>query len=193
MARVTWDNGSAYEMVLEARADAPPAAVYRLLADLPAHLDWGGRRQRRSFRLTALSGPAPAATGTQFSSEGVIPMTRTRSRDDSTVVAAEPPSVFEFHTDSTMDWPHAGRSETRWEHRYEIRPHGAGSQVRYRLRLAAANNPPLRMRAPLMRTMTHRVMIPLLCRRGFDNLLATAAHAHTAATDVPTRRTWSKR
>ena len=102
-------------------------------------------------------------------------MTKAPSRDHSTVVAAEPPSVFEFHTDSVTDWPRGGRSETRWEHRYEIRRDGAGSLVTYRLRLAAANNPPLRMRAPLMRTMTHRVMIPMLCRRGFDNLLKAAA------------------
>jgi hypothetical protein len=31
------------------------------------------------------------------------------------------------------------------------------------------SNPPLRMRVALMATMTHRVMIPFLCRRGFSN------------------------
>ena len=179
MAQVTWNGGSAYEMVLKAHTDAPPAAVFSLLTDLSAHLDWGGRRQRRNFRLTAMHAatavPDGARAGTEFVSEGVIPMTKAPSRDHSTVVAAEPPSVFEFHTDSVTDWPRGGRSETRWEHRYEIRRDGAGSLVTYRLRLAAATNPPLRMRAPLMRTMTHRVMIPMLCRRGFDNLLKAAA------------------
>jgi hypothetical protein len=53
-------------------------------------------------------------------------------------------------------------------------PDGRGSHVTYRLRVAAVENPPLRMRAPIMRTMTHRVMIPFLCQRGFANLLRTA-------------------
>jgi hypothetical protein len=30
------------------------------------------------------------------------------------------------------------------------------------------------MRLPLMRTVTHRVMIPRFCRRGFTNLLRSA-------------------
>jgi hypothetical protein len=42
------------------------------------------------------------------------------------------------------------------------------------MRGAGLSGAPLRMRAPVMRTVTHRVMIPFLCRRGFDNLLRTA-------------------
>ena len=76
MAQVTWDGGSAYEMVLKAHTDAPPAAVFSRLTDLSAHLDWGGRRQRRNFRLTAMHAatavPDGARAGTEFVSEGVI-------------------------------------------------------------------------------------------------------------------------
>ena len=64
--------------------------------------------------------------------------------------------------------------KARYEHRYEIAPDGTGSRVVYRLRQTAITDPPLRMRAPLMRTMTHRVMIPRFCRRGLNNLLRSA-------------------
>jgi hypothetical protein len=44
----------------------------------------------------------------------------------------------------------------------------------YRLRQTSISNAPLRLRLPVMRIVTHRVMIPMFCRRGFVNLLRTA-------------------
>ncbi|MGZ4603736.1 MAG: hypothetical protein ACXV0U_09085, partial [Kineosporiaceae bacterium] len=63
MTRVVWNRDTAYEMTWDAHCDAPPAAVYDVLADLSTHLDWGGRRQRRNFRLTALHAEGPARVG----------------------------------------------------------------------------------------------------------------------------------
>jgi hypothetical protein len=174
MTRVTWDGGADYEMVLDARCDASPTAVYDVLADSSTHLDWGGRRQRRGFRLTSLEAAGPMQAGSEFTSIGTIPMSTSRWEDSSVVVRAEPPRVLEFHTDGVVTWPSGRRTRARWEHRYEIEPDLAGSRVAYSLRRTAMTDAPLRMRMPVMRSLTHRVMIPLLCRRGFLNLLKAA-------------------
>ncbi len=110
MAHVVWDGGNSYEMVLDARCDAPPTAVYDLLADLATHLDWAGRQQRRGFRLTALRADGPMRTGAQFTSVGSMPMTRTRWQDRSVVVRADRAAVFEFHTDGVAVWPSGRRT-----------------------------------------------------------------------------------
>jgi hypothetical protein len=90
------------------------------------------------------------------------------------VVEARRPEFVEFRTEAVVVWRTGKRTEARYEHRYEIAPDGMGSHVVYRLRQTDITNAPLRMRLPLMRTMTHRLMLPLLCRRGFANLLRSA-------------------
>lgn len=174
MTEVRWDGGAGYEMVLDARCDAPPAAVYDVLADLSTHMEWAGKRQYRGFRLLSLRGTGPVETGTEFTSVGSIPMTRARWENHNEVVETRPPEVLEFHTEAIAVWRTGKRTEARYEHRYEITPDGTGSRVVYRLRQTAIANPPLRMRLPMMRTLTHRVMIPRFCRRGFTNLLRSA-------------------
>ena len=161
-------------MVLDARCDASPAAVYDVLSDLSTHLDWAGKRQYRGFRLLSLRGTGPVETGTEFTSVGSIPMARSRWENINEVVEARRPEVLEFHTEAVVVWRTGKRTEARYEHRYETSSDGTGSRVVYRLRQTAITNPPLRMRAPLMRAMTHRVMIPRFCRRGFANLLRSA-------------------
>jgi hypothetical protein len=174
MTEVRWDGGAAYDMVLAARSDAPTSAVYDVLADLSTHMDWAGTRQYRSFRLLSLDGSGPVETGTVFTSVGTMPMARSRWQNRNVVAEARPPEVLEFHTEAVVTWRSGKRTEARYEHRYEIEPDGTGSRVTYRLRQTAISNPPLRMRLPIMRTMTHRVMIPRFCRRGFRNLLRSA-------------------
>src|SRR3954469_19208104 len=167
----TVEGMTPYEMTLDGRCDATPYAVYAVLADLSTHLEWAGRRQRRSFRLTTLTPAGPMLVGTEFTSTGTMPMTRTRMNDRSVVVRAEPGSLLEFHTTSTSTWRGGLHTEARWEHEYRISPSPDGSRVTYRLRSAGTTGAPLRMRVPVMRTMTYKVMVPFLCRRGFMNLL----------------------
>ena len=175
MTQVTWTAGTpGYEMTLESRCSAPPEDVYEVLADLSTHLEWGGRQQRRSFRLTALRGAGRAQIGTEFVSTGTIPMSRSRWEDHSVVVRAEPATVLEFHTDGVATSPSGRTTRARWEHRYQIDPEDGGCHLVYRLQLADITNAPWRMRLPLARALTHRVMIPFLCRRGFTNLLREA-------------------
>jgi hypothetical protein len=163
-----------YEMTLDGYCTALPEAVYGVLADLSTHLDWGGRGQRRTFRLTALEPAGPVREGTRFTSAGTIPMSRAHWSDESVVVRAEAPRLLEFHTDGVAVGPRGQGTRVRWEHRYAIEPEGTGCRVTYRLRRTSITRAPLRMRVPVMRTVTHRVMIPFLCRRGFTNLLALA-------------------
>ncbi len=174
MAEVRWDGGATYEMVLEARCDASPAAVYDVLADLSTHVEWAGKHQYPGFRLLSLRGTGPMQVGTGFTSVGSIPMARSRWENTNMVVEAERPEIVEFHTEAVVVWRSGKRTEGLYEHRYEIAPAGTGSRVVYRLRQTAITDPPLRMRAPLMRTMTHRVMIPRFCRRGLNNLMRSA-------------------
>jgi hypothetical protein len=174
MTEVRWDGGARYEMVLDARCDASSADVYDVLADPSTHLDWAGKRQYPGFRLLSLRGSGPLEAGSEFTSVGSIPMARSRSENGNEVVEARRPEILEFHTDAVVVWRSGKRTEARYEHRYEIRPEGTGSRVTYRLRQMAIENPPLRMRLPLMRALTHRVMLPRLCRRGFSNLLRSA-------------------
>lgn len=171
---VRWDGGAAYEMRLDASSDAAPAAVYDELADLSTHLDWGGRRQYRGFRLLSLDGSGPMRTGSRFTSVGTVPMALSRWENRNEVVEARAPHVVEFHTDAEVVWRSGKRTVARYEHRYEIVPDGTGSRVSYRLRQTAITDPPLRMRLPVMRTMTHRMMIPMFCRRGFGAMLREA-------------------
>jgi hypothetical protein len=156
MIHVGWDGGAVYEMTLEARCDAPPSAVYGELADLSTHLDWAGKRQYPGFRLLSLRDAGHMENGTEFTSVGSVPMALSRWENQNEVVEARFPETLEFHTRGLIVWRSGTRTEARYEHRYETRPDGTGSRVVYRLRQTAITNPPLRMRLPLMRTMTHR-------------------------------------
>lgn len=181
MSQMRWDGGTAYELVFEGSCEAPPEVVYAVLADLSTHLEWAGRRQYPGFRLASLEGSGPIQVGTEFDSVGQIPMATSRFRNRNTVVEARPAQVLAFYTESTIDWRSGRRSEASYEHRYGIEPAGTGSRVVYRLHQTRFRNPPLRARVPLMRTVTHRVMIPFLCGRGFRNLLRLAERSAAGA------------
>ena len=149
---VRWDGGANYEMVLDASSDASPAAVYDVLADLSTHLDWAGTRQHRGFRLLSVRGTGPLELGTEFESVGSIPMALVRWENHNEVVEARRPEVLEFHTEAVAVWRSGERTEALYEHRYEIVSDGTGSRVTYRMRQTAIENPPRRMRLPMMRS-----------------------------------------
>jgi len=187
MTEVRWDGGADYELVFEASCKASPNAVYDVLADLSTHLDWAGKRQYRGFRLISISGTGPLETGTEFASVGTVPMALSRWENQNEVVEARRPEILELHTEAIVMWRSGHQTEARYEHRYEIAPDGTGSRVTSRLRQTELENPPLRARLPLMRTLTHRVMMPRFCRRGFKNLLRSAERRSAAVSSVPLR------
>ena len=163
---------------------AGPEAVYDLLADLRTHLEWGGTRQRRDFRLITLDAPpGPATVGATFSSTGTIPMSVRHWEDHSTVTAADRARVFEFITEATNGG--AQRMRARYRHRYELAPEGPGSRVTYTVTQLEVARPMLRMALPGVRDLTWGMAIPMLCRRGLRNLLELAERSAVRATRQP--------
>lgn len=155
---------------------ARPEAVYDVLADLRTHVEWGGARQSREFRLVTLDAPpGPATVGTIFSSTGVIPMSRRQWSDRSTVAVADLPLKFEFTTQATAGERNAMTAVYR--HSYEIAPAAAGSRVTYRMTQLSITNPILRL-GPAMGRMTW-LMIPMFAARGLRNLLALAEQSNS--------------
>jgi polyketide cyclase/dehydrase/lipid transport protein len=163
-------------------SQARPEAVYDVLADLRTHLEWGGARQIRDFRLLSLDASrGPATVGTAFSSTGTIPMSARRWQDRSTVTVADRPRTFEFTTEGKAGERQA--MTARFRHRYEISPEAAGSRITYTLTQLAIANPMLRMALPGIRQLTWRLAIPLLASRGLRNLIALAQE-RTAPTEA---------
>jgi polyketide cyclase/dehydrase/lipid transport protein len=155
---------------------ARPEAIYDLLADLRTHIEWGGARQSREFRLISLeSPPGPATAGTSFSSTGRMPMSRRRWSDRSTVTVADRPQRFELTTQAM-----AGRDNPMtavYTHRYEITPAAGGARVTYVMTQLSTTNPILRF-GPAMSGMTW-LMIPFYAGRGLRNLLALAEQSES--------------
>jgi len=121
-------TNSPREVHLAADACASCEAVYGILVDARTHLDWAGRGQPPYFRLLSLEAPDGRLTvGDVFSSTGSIPASGRRFHDQSRVVLAEPPSLFEFVTEATV--PGRNPMQATFRHRYELEPNGdaAGS------------------------------------------------------------------
>ncbi|HEX9098101.1 MAG TPA: SRPBCC family protein [Candidatus Dormibacteraeota bacterium] len=150
---------------------AGPGEVYDVLADLQTHLEWGGTRQPRSFRVLSLAAPPSAAIeGTVFTSTGSQPMSKRRWEDRSTVTVADRPRAFEFVTEGTLGErnPMTGR----YQHRFEIAPEAAGSRITYTVSQLAVANPTLRYSLPVLRQLVWRIVFPKLSERGLRNLFA---------------------
>jgi hypothetical protein len=170
------------EWVFTGRSRARPEQVYDVLADLRTHLEWGGKRQYRSFRLLSLDGPdGQAERGTRFTSIGRIPMNRARFDNRNEVTKADRPSLFEITTRSTIAWPRRARGEGTFVNTFEISPDGDGSRVVYRSIQLSFREPPWGLRYPLLRSVTARIWIPIWSRRGFRNLLRMAEERSAVA------------
>jgi uncharacterized protein YndB with AHSA1/START domain len=163
------------EWTFTGRSRARPEQVYDVLADLRTHLEWGGRRQFRSFRLLSLEAPGGAAeVGTRFTSTGRIPMNRSRFDNANEITKAERPHLFEIRTESTIAWPKRPSGEGTFVNTFEISSDGDGSRVVYRSEQLRFREPPWGLRYPVLRSVTYRVWIPIWSRRGFRNLLRMA-------------------
>jgi hypothetical protein len=163
------------EWIFTGRSRARPEQVYDVLADLRTHLEWGGTRQFRSFRLVTLDAPdGPAEVGARFASTGRIPMSRSRFDNLNEVTGAERPRLFEITTESTIPWPSRPAAEGSFVNIFEISPDGDGSRVVYTSKQLRFLEPPWGLRYPLLRNVTARLWIPIWSRRGFRNLLRMA-------------------
>ena len=163
------------------RMDAPPEAVYDVLADLRSHLEWGGNRGKKNFRLTAIeAGEAPAEKGTEWTSNGVAP--DGTFQDRSVVTEASRPSAFEFLTNVHVSFRKGGEADWTVSNRYEIRPVGSGSDVTYTQRVTRATElGPLKMLLNPVLGGLGRMMVSGFVKPAMQGLAAMAkARAGTA-------------
>jgi Polyketide cyclase / dehydrase and lipid transport len=163
------------EWTFTGRSQARPEQVFDVLADLRTHLEWGGNRQFKSFRLLSLDAPGgPAEVGTRFTSTGRIPMNRVLFDNLNEVTEADRPRLFEIKTESTIAWPKRAAGAGTFVNTFEISSDGTGSRVVYRSAQLRFREPPWGLRYPLLRNVTYRIWIPIWSRRGFRNLLRMA-------------------
>jgi hypothetical protein len=168
-ASVAISQAAEFTLTLTRRCAAPASVVYGVLADPLSHLEWGGQRQWRVFRLTSLDAPpGPLVAGSQFTSTGSVFFVYPAS-DRSRVTVAEPGRVLEFLTENR----YARRCEGTYLNRYELTPDGDGCVVTYTFQRLRIARPPLHMRAP-MRLLIQRFGAPRMFGRGLDNLVRTA-------------------
>ena len=161
-------------ITFKGRSAAPPEVVYDVLADLRSHLEWGGKRQYKMFRLELDAPPGPAKEGTVYKSVGTIPMMSARWNNTTTVTEAQRPKVFETTTEGRIPWPKQAAGEGAFVNRFEITPDGRGSRVVYRADQLRFLNPPWGLKYPIMRSMTYNINIPMWYRRGFRKMLKLA-------------------
>src|SRR5688572_6323882 len=120
-----------YSTRTSATSSAKPEAVYDLIADLRAHLEWSGERASDdNFKLLSLEAPeGPATVGTTFSSSGSAG--KDTFHDRSVVTVASRPNRFVIETDARLDRKGAPTWEAHFSHRYDVQPEGSGSRIVY--------------------------------------------------------------
>ncbi len=110
---------------------AAPEAVFDVIADLRAHLEWSGERAADdTFKLLSLDASEySASVGTTFTSTGSN--FNGTFHDRSVVTEVARPNRFVVHTDARLDRRRGRPWEVHFEHRYDVQSRGAGSQITY--------------------------------------------------------------
>jgi Polyketide cyclase / dehydrase and lipid transport len=167
---------------VDAAVGVPAEVVYDLLADVRAHLEWGGRMQKKkTYRLLSIEAPdGVASVGTEFSSTGADGMGT--FADSSVVTEATRPSLFEFVTEARLSTKKGKVIEWTLVHRYEIAPNADGCTVSYTVRTVRISELPGPMaffNVPGLRAMITSVARTNV-RRGFRNLVNMAEERATA-------------
>lgn len=169
----------------EGTSRAPAEAIYDVLADLRAHLEWAGERQSETTRLLTLDAPqGPARVGTEFvttGSDGKV----ARFTDRSVVTEAVRPTVFEFVTESQR----VGKPGSRpWQltlvHHYQVTAEEAGSRLVYTEEITRATGAPKVLVLPGLRRLVFRMAAKYM-RRGFDALIAVAEERSGVRSRIP--------
>jgi hypothetical protein len=144
-----------------AASEAPPAAVYDVLADLSTHLQWGGPGSAsKGNQLVTLSGPAGLATaGTTFTSTGKAG--KDVFHDRSTVTEASPGRRFAFTTQARLERRRKPAWLVEFTHDYQLAPAGSGTAISYTCAVHPQNYIPYWLQPwmkPMVRVMMQRVM-----------------------------------
>jgi len=145
---------------LQETSRAPAEVVYDLLADIPSHLEWGGRMQpKKTYRLLSVEAPeGPAAVGTEFGSTGADAMGE--FADSSVVTGATRPRLFEFVTEARLSTKKGRVAEWTNVHRYELEPKDDGCVITYTvriLRISELPGPLVAFKIPGLRAIGMRI------------------------------------
>jgi hypothetical protein len=148
-----------------ATSDASPEAVYDVITDLRAHLEWSGERTSDDkFKLLSLEAPeGPATVGTTFSSSGSAG--KDTFHDRSVVTEASKPNRFVIETDSLLDRKGAKTWEAHFSHRYELQPQGSGTRIVYTDTVERVNYLPYWLKPwarPIFRILVNRADVKQL-------------------------------
>ena len=152
-------DAAVYTFRTTAMSTAPPQAVFDVLCDLPANLDWSGERaEDDSYKLLSLDATEPIArVGTRFSSTGAN--FNGTFHDTSVVTELAPPGRFAYETDATLERKRGREWRAHFAHRYDIRPDGSGSRIEYEGVIEHANYVPYWLRwwmAPIFKPVAGR-------------------------------------
>lgn len=151
---------------------ASPEAVFDVLLDLPAHLEWSGERARdATFKLLSLETSEPAAAiGTSFVSTGAN--FNGTFHDRSVVTDVVRPSRLTIETDARLDRKRGKTWEVHFEHRYDVRPEDGGSQITYTETIQRVNYVPYWLK-PIVRSV-FRPLVNSGDRKQLSNLARLA-------------------
>ena len=152
--------------------EAPPEAVYDVIADLRNHLVWSGERaEDEGFKMLTLDAPeGPAAVGTSFTSSGSAG--KDTFHDRSVVTEASRPHLFVIETDARLDRKNAETWEAHFSHRYDVLPEDKGSRIVYTETVERVNYVPYWLK-PGIRTL-FRPWVNRADRRQLRNLARLA-------------------
>ena len=138
---------------------ASPDAVFDVVADLRAHMEWSGERATDdTFKLLTIEAPdGPALVGTTFTSTGAN--FNGTFHDRSVVTEASRPHRFILETDARLDRRRGKTWDVHFEHRYDIEPNGSGSNVSYTETIQRVNYVPYWLKAwarPIFKPLVNR-------------------------------------
>ncbi len=147
-----------FETSVWVTSNAPPEAVYDVITDLRAHLEWSGERATDDkFKLLSLEAPdGPATVGTTFTSTGAN--FNGTFHDRSVVTEASRPNRFVIETDARLERNRGKAWEAHFVHRYDIQPDGDGSRIRFTDTIHRVNYVPYWLR-PWMRPIARRSIL----------------------------------
>jgi hypothetical protein len=161
-----------YRTQTSATSKASPEVVFDTIADLRNHLVWSGdRASDETFKLLSLEPSAVIAeVGTTFFSSGAN--YNGTFHDRSVVTTVSRPGTFVIETDAHLDRKHGRPWDAHFEHRYDIRPEGEGSRIRYTETIQRVNYVPYWL-APVVRSF-FKVLVNQADRKQLQNLARLA-------------------
>ena len=156
---------------------ATPDAVFDVIADLRAHLEWSGERaDDDKFKLLTLESSQPnASVGSTFTSTGAN--FNGTFHDRSVVTELVRPTRLTIETDARLERTRGEPWEVHFRHQYDLRSEGTGSRVTYTETIERLNYVPYWLK-PVIRSL-FRPLVNSADRKQLSNLARLAEERAT--------------